>query len=140
MNLPIDEIILQKTSSIRRCVRRAREERTAAGDRFGSDFTHQDAALLNIFRACESTIDLANHLVRLHKLGTPAWAAQSFELLGKDGFVPADLAERMIRMVGFRNLAIHEYDRIDLSVVDSLFDAPLEDLLRFVDCILESRG
>lgn len=34
---PIDEILLQKTSSIRRCVRRAREERTAAGDRFGSD-------------------------------------------------------------------------------------------------------
>jgi uncharacterized protein YutE (UPF0331/DUF86 family) len=133
MTLSPDEIVLQKTASIRRCVVRAREERIAAGSGFRSDFTHQDAALLNVFRACESAIDLANHLVRLHRLGTPAWSAQAFELLGKASLIPSDLATSMTRMVGFRNLAIHEYDRIDMDLVESLFEAPLEDLLRFAD-------
>jgi len=137
--MAIDEVVLQKTSSIRRCVQRAHEEKTAAGSNFRIDFTHQDAALLNIFRACETAIDLANHLVRIHRLGAPAWSAQAFELLANAERLPRDLADKMVRMVGFRNLAIHEYDRIDLDLVESLFSGPLEDLLRFADFIANNR-
>lgn len=135
MTIAIDEVVLQKAASIRRCVQRAREERNAAGTGFRTDFTHQDAALLNIFRACETAIDLANHLVRIHRLGAPAWSAQAFEFLSKADKLPQDLADKMVRMVGFRNLAIHEYDRIDMDLVESLFSGPLDDLLRFVDSV-----
>lgn len=135
MTKAIDEVVLQKAASIRRCVQRAREERNTAGSDFRIDFTHQDAALLNIFRACETAIDLANHLVRIHRLGAPAWSAQAFELLSKADKLPRELADKMVRMVGFRNLAIHEYDRIDMDLVESLFSGPLDDLLRFVDSV-----
>lgn len=135
MTKAIDEVVLQKAASIRRCVQRAREERNTAGSDFRIDFTHQDAALLNIFRACETAIDLANHLVRIHRLGAPAWSAQAFELLAKSDKLPRELADKMVRMVGFRNLAIHEYDRIDMDLVESLFSGPLDDLLRFVDSV-----
>jgi uncharacterized protein YutE (UPF0331/DUF86 family) len=133
MSSGIDEVVLQKSTSIRRCVHRAREERAAAGANFRADFTHQDAALLNIFRACETSIDLANHLVRIHRLGAPAWSAQAFELLANAGIIPAQLSLKMVRMVGFRNLAIHEYDRLDLDLIESLFNEPLDDLLAFAD-------
>jgi uncharacterized protein YutE (UPF0331/DUF86 family) len=133
----IDDVLLQKTATIRRCVQRAREERAAAGEAFSTDFTHQDASLLNLFRACESAIDLANHMVRLHQLGVPAWSAQAFEMLGRSGKIPPNLSERMSRMVGFRNLAIHEYEKIDMDLVESLFDGPMEDLLEFARTALE---
>jgi len=139
MTREIDDVLLQKTSTIRRCVHRAREERAKAGEDFGTDFTHQDASLLNLFRACESAIDLANHLVRLHQLGVPAWSAQAFEMLGRSGKISQDLSDRMSRMVGFRNLAIHEYEKLDMDLVESLFEGPMDDLLEFVRVALENR-
>jgi uncharacterized protein YutE (UPF0331/DUF86 family) len=138
MTREIDDILLQKTATIRRCVQRAREERSAAGEFFRTDFSRQDASLLNLFRACESAIDLANHLVRLHRLGVPAWSAQAFEMLGRAGKISQDPSDRMSRMVGFRNLAIHEYEKLDMNLVESLFDAPMDDLLEFARAALES--
>lgn len=137
MTLEIDDVLLQKAATIRRCVRRAREERAAAGEAFRTDFTHQDACLLNLFRACESAIDLANHMVRLRRLGVPAWSAQAFEMLGRSGMLPQDLSDRMSRMVGFRNLAIHEYGNLDMDLVESLFDHPMDGLLEFARIALE---
>jgi len=137
MTQAIDEVLLQKTATIRRCVERARQERSAAGSNFRTDFTRQDASLLNLFRACESAIDLANHLVRIHHLGVPSWSAQAFEMLAKSGAISSDLSDRLVRMVGFPNLAIHEYDKLDMDLVEAVYDGPLQDLLEFTRISLE---
>ncbi len=71
---------MAKTESIQRSIQPARQELAVAGKSFASDFIRQDAAILNITRACEQAIDLANHLVRRHKLGLPKSAGNSFEL------------------------------------------------------------
>ncbi len=60
----MNDVVINKVQSIQRCVLRAREEYRAAGGQFQSDYTRQDAAILNITRACEQAIDLANHLIR----------------------------------------------------------------------------
>lgn len=65
------DVLLNKVATIERCVRRVREEYAAAGSNFASDFTHQDAAILNIQRACEAVLDIGNHLVRSERLGAP---------------------------------------------------------------------
>ncbi len=133
MNGELDEISLQKSASIRRCVQRAREEKNAAGQEFRNNFTRQDACLLNVFRACETAIDLANHLVRVHGLGVPAWSDQAFEMLSRADLIPLEMGDRLAKMVRFRNLAIHEYDRLDLDLVEANFEGPLDDLIRFAD-------
>ena len=50
---------LATAASIQRSVRRARDEFAAAGEAFDGDLTRQDAAVLNVLRACETSIDLA---------------------------------------------------------------------------------
>jgi hypothetical protein len=55
----MSDVHLAKIASIQRSVLRAREEFAAAGRDFGRDLTRQDAAMLNVLRACESAIDLA---------------------------------------------------------------------------------
>lgn len=57
----MNDAVINKVQSIQRCVQRAREEYQAAGEGFLSDYTRQDAAVLNITRACEQAIDLADH-------------------------------------------------------------------------------
>ena len=56
------DIVINKIQNIQRCVRRAREEYQADRDGFAANYTRQDAALLNVLRACETAIDLAKAL------------------------------------------------------------------------------
>ena len=51
-----DDVLINKASTIERCVRRAREEYAKDPAGFGADFTRQDAAILNIQRACEAAL------------------------------------------------------------------------------------
>jgi uncharacterized protein YutE (UPF0331/DUF86 family) len=67
----MNDVVINKIQNIQRSVRRAREEYQANRDGFASDYTRQDAALLNLLRACEAAIDLANHVIRVRKLGIP---------------------------------------------------------------------
>jgi uncharacterized protein YutE (UPF0331/DUF86 family) len=132
----MNDVIVNKVQSIQRCVLRAREEYSAAGQHFQEDFTRQDAAILNITRACEQAIDLANHLIRSEKLGIPTDSAESFALLVKAGVIPAELGSKLRRMVGFRNTVIHEYQTVDVHIVQAVIEAGLDDLLAFAQLCL----
>jgi uncharacterized protein YutE (UPF0331/DUF86 family) len=109
----------QKISSLQRCVSRAREVLGRAGPSFASSFDAQDAAMLNALRACESAIDLANMLIRERKLGLPTDSRDSFAVLAREGLIASELAVRLQKMVGFRNLAVHRYRELDLAIVEA---------------------
>ena len=66
-----DDVLINKAATIERCVRRAREEYDRDPTSFATDFTRQDAAILNIQRACEAALDMGQHLSRCEKLGVP---------------------------------------------------------------------
>ena len=131
------DIVVNKVQSIQRCVKRAREEHAAAGN-LATDHTRQDAAILNVIRACEQTIDLTNHLVRRRKLGIPTDTRETFELLFPEVVDDRDLIEKLKRMVGFRNTAVHQYQDIDLRVVETVITEGLDDLLTFTDRVMET--
>jgi uncharacterized protein YutE (UPF0331/DUF86 family) len=133
----MNDVVTNKAASIQRCVKRAREELAAAED-FDSDYTRQDAAILNVTRACEQTIDLANYVVRTKKLGVPTDSGESFDLLAAERIVDRALADKLKRMTGFRNTVVHQYQEIDLSIVRSVIDSGLNDLLAFVDLVIEA--
>ena len=133
----MNDIVINKIQSIQRCVLRAREEYRTDPDGFATHYTRQDAAMLNVLRACETAIDLANHVIRAHKLGIPISAADSFKLLRTAGAIDARLAERMMKMVGFRNTIIHQYTKVDIDIVIAVIVSELDELLAFADRIRE---
>lgn len=106
-----------------------------SGEQFSSDLTRQDAAVLNVLRACETAINLANALVRERRLGIPQSSRDSFRLLAEAGAMPADMADRLQKMVGFRNIAVNRYRDLDLAVLASVITHDLEDLLRFTELV-----
>lgn len=126
-------VAARKIATIVRCVERARFEYAQAGAAFKQDFTRQDAAVLNVTRACEAAIDLANILVRKHRLGVPGDARESFSLLQRGSLAPADLCERLQKMIGFRNIAVHQYQELDLEIVEAVIRERLDDLILFVE-------
>lgn len=133
----MNDVVINKVQSIQRCVRRAREEYQRNPEGFATDYTRQDAAILNVVRACETAIDLANHAIRARKLGIPLSSAESFELLMTERVIAPDLADRMKKMVGFRNTVVHQYTKIDLAIVEAVIVKGLDDLLAFADKVRE---
>lgn len=129
----MNDIVINKIQSMQRCVSRAREEYELAGGDLSSNITHQDAAVLNITRACELAIDLANHLTKVRRLGIPTDSRESFELLANAGFISPDLTRCLQSMVGFRNVAVHDYRELDAGIVNWVIEQGFEDLLTFAD-------
>lgn len=132
-----DDVLINKAATIERCIRRAREEYAADPTSFSTNFTRQDAAILNIQRACEAALDMGQHLVRRNRLGVPQSARDIFSLLAQGGWIPNDLAENLKRMVGFRNIAVHDYAQLQLPITVHIIEKNLDDFLVFSKMILK---
>jgi len=133
----MNDIVINKIQSIQRCIERARQEYQADPDGFATNYTAQDAAVLNVLRACEQAIDLANHLIQTHKMGIPTSSAESFDLLRQKSVIDLALSEKLKQMVHFRNTVVHQYGRMDLEIVKSVIVSGLDDLIQFGDCVLK---
>jgi uncharacterized protein YutE (UPF0331/DUF86 family) len=133
-----DDVLLNKAAAIERAVRRVREEHAGDDRNLLADQTRQDAILLNLQRACESSIDAAMHLVRVHRLGVPQETREAFTLLERAQLLDAPLADRMRKMVGFRNVAIHDYQALNLDIVRRIVVDHLEDFLAFTKVLLRA--
>jgi uncharacterized protein YutE (UPF0331/DUF86 family) len=131
----MNEVLAQRIASLQKSISRAREELARAGPNFAQDYTAQDAAVLNALRACETSIDLANMLVRRRRLGIPSESRESFGLLVREKIVDADLGARLQRLVGFRNLAVHRYRELDVQIVAAVIAKDLDDLLSFAEIV-----
>ncbi len=123
----VEDVILNKASSIERCIRRIEEEYAGTEQNLLENQTKQDAIVLNLQRTCETAIDLAMYVVSHRKLGVPQDSRDAFVLLQTAGILPAELADRMQRMVGFRNVAVHEYTRLNLDIVLTIITTLLND-------------
>jgi len=133
-----DDVILNKAASIERCLQRVLEEYAGDNQNLMANQTKQDAIILNLQRACETAIDLAMYVVNQRRLGAPQESRDAFVLLQTAGILPADLATRMQRMVGFRNIAVHEYTRLNLEVVQAIITKQLEDFRAFSSTIVKA--
>ncbi len=135
----MDDVVVNKVAIIERCVRRVREVYAGEPKNLSADITRQDSIVLNLQRACEAAIDLAMHLARVLKLGVPQQSRDAFDLLVTAGHLDAVLGARLKRMVGFRNLAVHDYVRLNLDIVRAIIDTELDRLLAFGSVALQSR-
>jgi uncharacterized protein YutE (UPF0331/DUF86 family) len=133
-----DSIVINNAASIERCLTRIKDDYEGNGADFESNFMRQDAVLLNLQRACKLSIDLGNHLIMLRKLGIPQNSQDTFEILGKEGVISEDLMRQMIAMVGFRNIAVNEYSKLNIKVVMSILENRLHDFTNFVKIAIQA--
>ena len=133
-----EDVILNKATSIERCLQRIREEYAGDDNNLFTNQTKQDAIVLNLQRACETAIDLAMYVVNQRRLGVPQESRDAFTLLQTAGILLPDLATRMQKMVGFRNVAVHEYTRLNLDVVRAIITKQLDDFRTFSSTIVKA--
>ena len=132
-----DDVLINKAATIERCVLRAREEYFSEPATFATNFTRQDAAILNIQRACEAALDMGQHLIRRDRLGVPESARDVFALLAQAGRIDLPLAQGLQRMVGFRNIAVHDYQSLQLPITVAIIEKHLDEFLQYSKSILK---
>lgn len=131
-----DDVLINKAATIERCIARAREEYAKDPATFVADFTRQDAAILNIQRACEAALDMGHYLIRRERLGVPQSSRDVFTLLARAAWIDAETADVMHRMVGFRNIAVHDYQKLQSAITVAIVERHLHDFLRYTEQLL----
>ncbi|MCY4026043.1 MAG: DUF86 domain-containing protein [Acidobacteria bacterium] len=85
--------------------------------------------------AIQAALDTASHIVSDDRLGEPRTNRELFDLLARAGWIPPALADTLRDMAGFRNILVHGYDTVDLSIVRDVVEHHLDDLLAFVKTV-----
>jgi len=114
------QLISEKLESLRRCVLRLEEKCPESFEQLKSDIDAQDIVTLNLTRAVQLSVDIAAHLISDQSVAPPNTMAKSFDEMVKLGFLDDALATSLKKSVGFRNIAIHEYEEINWEIVSSI--------------------
>ncbi|MBE6064816.1 type VII toxin-antitoxin system HepT family RNase toxin [Clostridium cochlearium] len=131
-----NDVIYNKIAIIERCINRINEVYNNNPDNL-KDYTKQDSIILNIQRACEAAIDLAMHIVSEKKLGIPQNSRDAFEVLNSNNIIDNRLMKNLKSMVGFRNIAVHNYQAVNLGIIQEIIEKHLSDFNRFIEVILK---
>ena len=134
------DLIAQKLESLRRCVERVRRRSPATAAALANDPDAQDILTLNITRAVQMCVDLGAHLIAAQNKPAPDTMGQTFDTLADMGVISTDLAIRMKKSVGFRNIAVHNYEAIDWAITHAVATHHIDDFAAFATAVAKAAG
>ena len=124
-------LIEEKLESLRRCVRRIEDKRPAAAEVLVADPDLQDIITLNLTRAVQLCVDIATHIIAESEVHAPCSMAATVDALAELGVLKQNTAENLKKAVGFRNIAVHNYQAIDWQIVFDISRRYLDDFRVF---------
>lgn len=134
------DLVSAKASSVKRHLNRIIEKRHTDLQTFLQHIDCQESILFNLQMAIQNCIDIAAHIVSEEGLGIPGSTNEMFYLLEENGYLNNELTEKMVKAVGFRNLIVHEYGKIDLEQVFEVAQEDIGDLNEYLVLIFQSLG
>jgi len=125
--MPDRDVVLAKVAAIQKFLRRIRDVTRLNPDRL-DELDIQDIFALNLQRAIQSAIDLATHIVASESLGISDTIRGNFVLSENVKIITKTSSKKMQSMVGFRNIAIHDYQILDIDILKAILSKNLKDL------------
>ena len=129
------EVVEQKLESLRRCLRRIETKCPTDAATLVADIDLQDIISLNLSRAVQISVDIGAHLIAGMEVPPPDTMGQTFDLLAQEGMLNNELASSLKKAVGFRNIAVHNYENINWGIVHSLVKYHLADFSEFAKVV-----
>ena len=129
------DLILRRLASLETYLGQLAPYRGIDADGYRADWKTQRIVERTLHLAIETCMDVADHIVADRRLRVPETGAESFEILAEAGLLPAPLGTALASMVGFRNILVHDYTRIDPAIVVRVLSSDLADVERFRDAV-----
>jgi uncharacterized protein YutE (UPF0331/DUF86 family) len=134
------EIISAKIETLRRCLQRIRDKTPVSAALLLQDQDLQDIISVNLERAVQTCVDLSSHIISESDLPAASSMADAFDTLQRLNLISEELAMRMKKAAGFRNIAVHAYQEIDWKIVFSIITNRLTDFVEFAKAIAGAAG
>ena len=134
------DLILAKAGSVKRHLNRIKAKSDSDMATFMQDLDRQESVAFNMHLAVQNCMDIAAHIISEEGLGVPGSAAEMFYLLQENGFLSADLTQKMVKATGFRNLLVHEYEKIDLQRLYHAAENNVDGLTEFLAAVFKKLG
>ena len=131
------QVINQKLESLRRCLVRFQEKFPAHADELQTNLDLQDIIALNLSRAVQLSVDIGSHIISTMNMPAPETMGQTFEILAQQNVLPAQVADQLKKSVGFRNIAVHNYEAINWQIVHSIVSEHLQDFSEFAKAVAQ---
>ena len=135
-----NDVILKKMTSLTRCLDRLDHKRPEKWELLIEDYDLQDVISVNLERAVQLAVDIGLQTLLERNIQPPESMGEVFSLLNREGIVTEQLAEHLNSAVGFRNIAVHEYEDIDWKIVHAILVHYLDDFRSFMKGVLEYEG
>jgi len=129
-------VIERKLESLRRSLGRVKQKCPGNADALAKDPDLQDILALNLTRAVQLSVDIGSHFVSDLDVPPPNTMGEVFDILSAEGIISPELAGRMKKAVGFRNLAVHNYDAINWAIVYAIATDHLSDFEDFAKALV----
>lgn len=129
------DILLEKAAIMQRCLKRIHDVTGLSAEAL-DQMDRQDIFVLNLQRAIQAAVDMAAHIIAYEGLGLPDTLKAHFKLLTQNKIISTELEDKMNAMVGFRNIAVHEYQNINPEILQSILHNNLKDIEEFYTTIL----
>ena len=134
------DILFAKADGVKKHLKRLEPLAQMPANTFLEDIDAQDIALFNIQLAIQNCIDIAAHVISDEGLGVPGSTNEMFYCLEENGYIDRQLTEKMVRAVGFRNLVVHEYGKLDLQRAHQIVQSDVQDLNEFLRAVFRQSG
>lgn len=129
-------IILKKISHIRNNLSRLKNKKGISLESFKNDIDAQDIILHNLQLVIQGCIDIGSHIIADEGWGIASSIGEIFYILNDRSVLKIDITERMVLMVGFRNILIHEYEEVNLDIVHNILVSHLDDIDEYLMAIV----
>lgn len=131
------DLLLRKLADLDQYLGQVSEYRDITIDQYRGDWKTQRIVERTLQMAIELCVDIANHIIADRGLRVPATYSEAFDVLGEAGLLDAARRDVMIHMSKFRNVIVHDYARVDSTIVVQILREHLEDFTRFKAAVLK---
>ncbi len=130
-------LILRKLSDLDTYVSQVGEFVSIGLEDYKSDWKTQRIVERTLQMAIEVCVDISNHIIADKGFRVPTTYADGFRILKENQILGDDLCQSLIHMCKFRNILVHEYDKVDPSIIVSILQNHLKDFGRYKSILLE---
>ena len=129
------EVLRAKLEALIRCVHRIKDQNISTFEELDMNLDKQEIIILNLQRAVQICVDIGNHILLDYPGSTPSTMSETFINLAKNGIISEQNATDLKHAVGFRNIAVHQYENINTRIVFEIVTKHLDDFKAFAESI-----
>jgi len=130
-------LILRKLTELDEYLKQMGEFSSVTLEEYLRDWKVQRIVERTLQMMIETCADIANHIISDRGYRTPDNYGDTFRVLHENGVFKSDLFEIMLKMARFRNIVVHQYDKVDEAIVIGILRNNLNNFTAYRDVILK---